>query len=155
VRGGLMRAVAASEPGEEYALVDEEGNPRVPDVWLWNNDVAFLFVRTARAPDAPMDVVAEREPREVLVLGEVQRQGIYRFTDASRATMMHLILQMGGFPAYADTRSIRVLRRDEAGQEQEFRVDASKILAEGDPDLDFALENGDRVIVPARRLSLF
>ena len=155
VRGGLTRAVAASEPGEEYALVDEEGNPQVPDVWLWNNDVAFLFVRSARQPDAPMDVEAERETREILVLGEVRRQGIYRFTDASRATMMHLILQMGGFPAYANTRSIRVIRRDDDGQEHEFRVNASEILSEGNPDLDVALEDGDRVIVPARRMSLF
>ncbi len=155
VRGGLTRAVAASEPGEEFALVDEEGDPRVPDVWLWNNDVAFLFTRTARQPDGPEDVIEERETREVLVLGEVRRQGIYRFTDPRRATMMHLVLQMGGFPTYANTRAIRVIRRDDNGREQEFQVNAGDILAEGNPDLDFAFENGDRVIVPARRMSLF
>lgn len=155
VRGGLTRAVAASEPGEEYALVDEEGKPLVPDVWLWNNDVAFLFTRVAGQPDAPVDATEERETREILVLGEVRRQGIYRFTDPNRATMMHLILQMGGFPTYANTRAIRVIRRGEDGHEHEYRVNASDILAEGNPDLDFALENGDRVIVPARRMSLF
>lgn len=154
VRGGLTRAVAASEPGEEYSFVDTEGEPHVPDVWLWNNDVAFLFTRSGRLPDAPVDV-EERETREILVLGEVRRQGIYRFTDASRATMMHLILQMGGFPAYANTKAIRVIRRADDGREREYRVNASDILAEGNPDLDFALENGDRVIVPARRMSLF
>jgi len=154
VRGGLTRAVAASEPGEEYSLVDDQGNPHVPDVWLWNNDIAFLFTRSARQPDAPIDV-EEREVREVLVLGEVRRQGVYRFTDPSRATMMHLVLQMGGFPTYANQRAIRVIRREEDGREQEFRVNASEILEEGNPDADFALENGDRVIVPARRMSLF
>lgn len=155
VRNGQTRAVAASEPGEEYALVAEDGSPRVPDVWLWNNDVAFIFVRSAREADDPVVDVEQRETREILVLGEVNRQGIYRFTDPSRATMMHLILQMGGFPAYADKDAIRVIRRDEDGKELEFRVDAEEILTEGNPDLDFALEDGDRVIVPARRMSLF
>jgi protein involved in polysaccharide export with SLBB domain len=156
VRGGQTRAVAASEPGEEYGLVDDDGNPKVPDVWLWNNDVVFVFVRSAIESDSGAVVdVEQRETREVLVLGEVNRQGIYRFTDPSRATMMHLILQMGGFPAYADKDAIRVIRRDDEGNEKEFPVDATKILKEGNPDLDFALEDGDRVIVPARRMSLF
>ncbi len=154
VRGGLTRAVASSESGEEYSFVDDAGNPHVPDVWLWNNDVAFLFTRSARQADAPMDV-EERETREVLVLGEVRRPGIYRFTDPNRATMMHLILQMGGFPTYANKRAIRVIRRGEDGREHEFTINASEILQEGDPDMDFVLENNDRVIVPARRMSLF
>jgi len=154
VRGGLRSAVAGSLPGEVYALTDEEGRPRVPDVWLWNNDVVLLFVRAPHQVDEP----AEGEPREtleVLVLGEVRRQGIYRFTDPARATMLHLALQMGDFPAYANTRAIRVIRTDGDGREHEYRVNASEILAEGNPDLDFALENGDRIIVPARRMSLF
>jgi protein involved in polysaccharide export with SLBB domain len=154
VRGGLLRAVAASESGEEYALVHDDGSPRVPDVWLWNNDIAFVFVRSGTQIEIE-DEVEELEIREVLVLGEVSRKGIYRFTDASRSTIMHLILQMGGFPEFANTRAIRVIRRDAAGKEQEFKINASEILAEGNPDLDFVLENGDRVIVPARRMSLF
>jgi protein involved in polysaccharide export with SLBB domain len=154
VRGGLTRAVAASEQGEEYSFLDAEGNPHVPEVWLWNNDVAFLFTRSGLQPDAPADVEL-RQSIEVLVLGEVTRQGIYRFPDGSRATMMHLILQMGGFPAYANPRAVRVIRRGDDGREREYRINASDILAEGNPDFDFALENGDRVIVPARRMSLF
>ncbi len=154
VRGGLTRAVAASEPGETYALMDEEGNPRVPDVWLWNNDVAFLYVRSGPSAGEPADV-QERTAREILVLGQVRRQGIYRFSEESQATMMHLIFQMGGFPSYANTRAIRILRRDAEGREREFTVDAGKLLEEGNPDLDVALEHGDRIIVPARRMSLF
>ncbi len=154
VRGGLTRAVAASEPGELYALVDEEGKPRVPEVSLWNNDVAFLYVSRGATPDDPADL-QEQAVREVLVLGEVRRQGIYRFSDEARATMLHLILQMGGFPTYADTREIRIIRQDEQGDEYEMTIDAKKLLKEGDPDLDVALEHGDRVIVPSRRMSLF
>lgn len=152
VRGGLLRAVSASEPGEVYALVDDQGNPRVPDVHLWNNDIAFVFA-SAGTDDAPS--MAEREDKDVLVLGEVRRQGIYRFTDGTPATMMHLIFKMGGFPAYANTRAVRIIRRDAAGRESEIVVDTSLILEDGNPDHDVALEHGDRIIVPARRMSLF
>jgi len=153
VRGGLLRAVSASEPGEIYSLVDDEGNPDVPDVHLWNNDIAFVYA-SAGTGDAPA-AMAEKADKDILVLGEVKRQGMYRFADGSPATMMHLIFKMGGFPAYADTKGIRIIRRDEAGRENELVVDASQILKDGDPDKDITLEHGDRVIVPARRMSWF
>ncbi len=153
VRGGLLRAVSASEPGEIYSLVDEEGNPDVPDVHLWNNDIAFIFA-SAGTGDAPA-AIAEKADKDILVLGEVKRQGMYRFEDGTPATMMHLIFKMGGFPAYADTRKIKIIRRDEAGLESELVADASQILKDGDPDKDIMLEHGDRVIVPARKMSLF
>lgn len=153
VRGGLLRAVSASEPGEIYSLVDDEGNPDVPDVHLWNNDIAFVFA-SAGTGDTPAAVV-EKADKDILVLGEVKRQGMYRFADGTPATMMHLIFKMGGFPAYADTKRIKIIRRDEAGLESELVADASQILKDGDPDKDIMLEHGDRVIVPARRMSLF
>lgn len=153
VRGGLLRAVSASEPGEIYSLVDDEGNPDVPDVHLWNNDIAFVFASSGSG-DTPA-AMAEKADKDILVLGEVKRQGIYRFADGTPATMMHLIFKMGGFPAYADTKAIKIIRRDEAGRESELVVDASQILKDGDPDKDITLEHGDRVIVPARRMSLF
>ncbi len=153
VRGGLLRAVSASEPGEVYSLVDREGNPEVPNVFLWNNDIAFIYASAGLGDDALP--VAERADKDVLVLGEVKRQGIYRFADGTPATMLHLIFKMGGFPAYANTRAIRIIRRDSDGREIELTVDAGRILEDGDPEKDIMLEHGDRVIVPARRMSLF
>lgn len=153
VRGGLLRAVSASEPGEVYSLVDAEGNPDVPEVHLWNNDIAFVYasVGTGNAPEA----MAEKADKDILVLGEVKRQGIYRFENGKPATMMYLIFQMGGFPAYANTKEVKVIRRDASGLEHEIMVDVSQILKDGNPDKDIVLEHGDRVIVPARRMSLF
>lgn len=149
VRGGLLRAVSASEPGEVYSLVDEDGKPDVPEVHLWNNDIAFVYA-SAGTPS-----VTERADKDILVLGEVTRQGMYRFADGTPATMMHLIFKMGGFPAYANTKAIKIIRRDAEGIEQEILADASQILKDGNPDNDIPLEHGDRVIVPARRMSLF
>lgn len=148
VRGGLLSAVASSLDGKEYSLVTEDGKADVPDVTLRNNDIVTVFASSAEA-------AVEIGEKEILVLGEVQRQGIYRFSGAEPCTMMHLILKMGGLPPYANKKAIRIIRRDEEGNEEEIRVNAEKILDDGNPEDDVLLENGDRIIVPARRLSLF
>jgi len=152
VRGGLTRAISASEDGEIYSLVDEDEQPKVPDVFLWNNDIAYVYASSGKSNEP--EVVPEG-PRQILVLGEVNRQGFYNFTGGAPCTMMHLIFRMNGFPTYADTRKIRIIRRQSDGNEEELTVDASRILEEGDPDEDITLENGDRIVVPARRMSLF
>lgn len=153
VRGGLNSPLAAYLPGEVYSLADAGRNPRVPDVMLRNNDAVFVQAVRQRA-DRGRGTAAQ-ESRWVLVLGEVGRPGFYGFEGSERFTMMNLAFRMGGFPPYANSKSVRVIRTDKDGIEQEFRVNARKILEEGDPDLDFPLEPGDRVIVPSRGISLF
>ncbi|MDI6775011.1 MAG: SLBB domain-containing protein [Verrucomicrobiota bacterium] len=148
VKGGLTNAVAMDLEGEVLALATGEGRPSVPDVKLSNNDVAIVF----SAQGKPIAAVGEKD---IMVLGEVNRSGVYRFAGTEPCTMLHLILKMGGLPLYANKKAIRVLRLDQDGMEQEIKVDAEKILKEGRPEDDTPLENGDRVIVPARRISLF
>lgn len=152
VRGGLVDAVSSSKDGEIYELLDKNNEPKVPDVYLWNNDVAYVF--TSAGTGKGSSVVADGN-KKILVLGEVKRQGIYQFSGASPCTMMYLILKMGGFPTYADQKNIKIIRPDGNGGENAIIVDASKILEEGDPDKDVSLENGDRIIVPERKLSWF
>ncbi len=149
VRGGMQSAVSASLDGEVYRLVDDAGRPQVPDVNLWNNDVVYVYTVVQT-----QDGVSE-SPKNVLVLGEVKRRGVYRFEPNAPATMLHLIFRMDGFPEFADPSAIRIIRRDDAGRQYEFTVDARTILRDGDPEKDVLLENGDRVIVPARRFGLF
>ncbi|HAS81790.1 MAG TPA: hypothetical protein DCS43_03715 [Verrucomicrobia bacterium] len=153
VRGGLLRAVASNEPGEIYSLIDAKGNPEVPDVDLWNNDIAFVYASSGNN-NSPV-AIAEKADKDILVLGEVKRQGMYRFADGSPATLMHLIFNMGGFPAYANTKAIKIIRRDDQGLEHEIIADASLILEDGSPERDIPLEHGDRVIVPPRKISIF
>lgn len=69
--------------------------------------------------------------------------------------MMNLIFRLGGLPAYANDKAVRVIRANADGMQQEFRVNVREILEEGDPELDFPLESGDRVIVPSRGISFF
>ena len=149
----MLSPFPASLPAETYALARKDGSPHVPDVELRNNDIVYVRVTEGRTGG----VGRGRTSRAitVLVLGEVGRQGFYRFPGGSQATIMTLIFQMGGLPPYANDKAIRVIRRDRDGFERESRVNARDILEEGDPDLDFELMNGDRIIVPARRISLF
>jgi len=151
VRAGMLSAVSSAEDGEIHSLIDDEGNPSVPDVYLWNNDIAYVYSSVGKG-DATTDVVADKT---VLVLGEVSRQGFYRFKGNTPCTMMNLILQMNGFPTYANQKNIKIIRHDVDGGETEIFVDASEIMEEGNPELDIQLEDGDRIIVPARRMSLF
>ena len=72
-----------------------------------------------------------------------------------RSTLRDLVFKMGGLPPYANRKSIRIVRRDPDGRETDIKVNVEKILEEGRPEDDIQLENGDRVIVPARRISLF
>ncbi|MDD4871223.1 MAG: SLBB domain-containing protein [Kiritimatiellae bacterium] len=146
VKGGLAKAVAFD--GDEHVLVAEDGKPSIPDIKLRNNDVVYVFSSDASTP-------AEVGEKEVYVLGEIQKPGVYRFSMAEPCSMMHLLFKIGGLPPYANAKSIKIMRRNKNGEEQEIRVNAERILKEGKPEEDIALENGDRVVVPARRISLF
>ncbi|MFO7871266.1 MAG: SLBB domain-containing protein [Kiritimatiellia bacterium] len=148
VRNGLRSALVLSLPGRVYSLVTDDGEPFVPDITLDNNDFVYVFFRQD-------DTAGESGEKKIIVLGEVKRRGVYSFAAAEPCTLMHLIFKMGGLPRYADTTGIRIYRRDKSGEEKVKEVNAREILETGDPDKDFNLENGDRVKVPARRLTLF
>lgn len=150
VRSGLKSAVSSALDGESYTLEDDSGKPRVPEVLLRNNDIAHV--------ESQKPVELERggaAGKAVLVLGEVNRRGFYGFSAGEPATIMNLMLKMGGLPAYANDKAIKIIRRDREGRESEIVVNARRILDRGDPEFDVPLEDGDRIIVPARRIMLF
>ncbi len=152
VRGGERDALARWVPDcEEYDLVDEAGTPSVPDVYLRNNDVAYVYAKRAE----PGEGAPVGGDKSIILLGEVRRSGPIRFSNSEPCTMMHLIWKIGGFPPFADTRKLQVVRRDSEGNEKEFIIDAKPLMKKGRPEDDFELESGDRVIVPARIFRLF
>jgi protein involved in polysaccharide export with SLBB domain len=151
-RGGLLSAVPEAGRYEEYSLQTDAGQPRMPAVALRNTDVASII-----PPMSTATVEARSQPpgdKELLVLGEVGRPGFYRFGAAERCTMMHLLFRLN-LPKFANTRAIRVVRRDESGWESEIIVDGEKILETGRPEDDVPLENGDRIIVPERKFTIW
>lgn len=160
IKEGLLSPLAYSLKGDDYYLVDEDGTPIVPDVKLRNNDLVHVITGSGRT--RPGTGVAAAVPargkvgrKTVLVLGEVRKKGFFSFGAGEPCTMMRLLFKMGSLPPYAKSKAIRVIRRDDDGYEEEFIVNARRIMDEGNPDDDFPLEDGDRIIVPTRRIYLF
>lgn len=77
----------------------------------------------------------------------------YQFEPGERATIMNLMFRIGGLPPFVEDTNARVRRTAPDGSRQEFRINIRAILKEGDPDLDFPLQDGDEVIIPARLLA--
>lgn len=148
VRSGLLSAVAPSLEGEEYSLLSAEGKPSVPEVILRNNDIAFVFSGQVEAGGAAAE-------KEIVVLGSVGRSGVYRFAANEPCTMMYLIFKIGGLPAQANRKAVKIIRKDKDNNETEIKVNVSDVLEDGNPKYDTPLENGDRVVFPERRRSLF
>jgi protein involved in polysaccharide export with SLBB domain len=149
VRNGLLSPMPMSLEGEEYMLISSNGQPAVPSVFLKNNDVAYVFASSFEA-------ITEGGEKEILVLGEVGKPGTYRFSAAEPCTMMHLVLdKLGGLPAYANKKDVKIIRRDRDGFEEEIEVNLEEILDTGDPEKDIPLEHGDRVVIPPRYLLMF
>lgn len=97
------------------------------------------------------------EDAEVYVVGEVNAQEtLVYFAPGERRTLLRAILKAGGLTRYARGSQVRVVRFNEEGQEgerQEYTVDVSAIIDQGELDLDIELEHGDMVIVPQRRVT--
>jgi len=152
VRNGLRKATALAEEGEVYLLSDAMGNPAVPDITLLNNDVAYVFIPVGDS-DIP---VAGGGARSIVVLGEVQQPGVYAFKAGQPCTMMHLMFRVAGqMSPYANKKAVMIIRKDEKGWDEEFRVNVKRLMEDGDPAADVALQDGDRVVIPKRRVTLF
>lgn len=150
-RGALRSAMPLSEmPWEEYPLETADGEMQIPDVLLGNSDVAVVV--SGKAPTATGE--ATGGSCTILVLGEVNRPGLYHFKRSEPCTMLYLMLKMGSLPPWANEEKVRVVRRSEEGYEEEFVVDVDRLMDEGRPEDDFELQSGDRVIVPAKRFSI-
>lgn len=148
LRGGLTNAVSDLSQAETHGLMAADGRTVVPDIWLANNDVVYVF-------SGPTAAAVEVGEREILVLGEVPRPGVVRFDEAEPCTLLHLMLKIGGLTTYADGRAVRIHHRGPDGRETSLTVDVRPLLQDGRYSDDVPLYHGDRVVVPERRFALF
>jgi len=152
VRNGLRKATALAEEGEVYPLSDAMGNPAVPDITLLNNDMAYVFIPVGDS-DVPS---AGGGQRSVVVLGELQQPGVYAFKSSQPCTMMHLMFRVAGqMTPYANKKAVTVIRKNEKGWDEEIRVNVARLMEDGDPIADIPLMDGDRIVIPKRRITLF
>ena len=145
-RGGMLSVMPEIDGWEEYSLVDAKGKPMMPEVSLGINDLAYVLPRRSAGRQT-------LSAKTVLVLGEVGTPGFIRFAGSEPCTMLHLLFRIGNLPPFANTKTVRVVRRDSDGFEEEFKVNADVLLEEGRPEDDFVLTNGDRIIFDARRFT--
>ena len=125
-----------------------DGLPTVPKVYLRNNDYIYVFARRDTNP-------TEVGEKEVIVLGEVKRTGVIRFSPAEPFTMMHLLFKLGTLSPWVDRKNVQILRRGPDDEVQKIKVNIIKILDDGDAKDDVSLQHGDRIIFKARRFHFF
>jgi protein involved in polysaccharide export with SLBB domain len=156
IRGGIISPVPYALEREEYKLVDGDGKATIPEILLRNNDMLDI-VSKQQAPggNAATGGQAAGGGVEVIVLGEVSRPGVVRFGAGEPCSMMHLMFKLGPLPLYANKKAVKILRRDPTGLEREIKVNVERLLDNGSPEDDVPLQDGDRIRVPARRLTLF
>jgi protein involved in polysaccharide export with SLBB domain len=153
VRSGMWDPIAHSKPSEVITLVDENGQPRVPDVFLRNTDLVRVESRAERRSDGK--VIRTTGGVQILLLGEVGKPGYVSFPVGESPTLLNLIFRVGGFSRWANDKKIEIVRRNGYGYKEVFVVDARAVAESGDPEDDFTFEDGDVVRVPERKWPLF
>ncbi|MEL6551554.1 MAG: polysaccharide biosynthesis/export family protein [Pseudomonadota bacterium] len=89
-------------------------------------------------------------PRHVFVIGEVRKPGSIAMEDGM--TVLQVLSVAGGFTDFAAVKRIQLRRREAPGRERVFRFSYEAVL-DGRSGFGMApVEQGDVIIVPARRL---
>lgn len=100
----------------------------------------------------PNDVifVARKEDvsAQIMLSGAVRSPGVYPIQPGSGLTVSQAILRAGGFTEFANRREVLVVRNDENGGRQEFKVDVRSVLDQGRREMDLELKPEDMIIVP-------
>jgi polysaccharide biosynthesis/export protein len=129
-----------------------------------------LVLRYAQFINKPLITLNSVSPRplKIAVLGEVNRPGAYIIspisgTETSRTnlsdrtssdtgsqwpTVTKAIQTAGGITQLANVRKIQVRRGQRSGAERVIDVDLWRFLQAGEQNQDFALRDGDAIIIP-------
>ncbi len=98
-----------------------------------------------------------RLPRNIAVVGEVNRPGFYSLVGVpvnnvaiggGFPTVSLAIQEAGGIKPLADVRNIEVRRITAQGEQRSFTVSLWDLLTNGDITQDTVLQNGDTIVVP-------
>ena len=110
-----------------------------------NNEISSKY--SSRFPSLGTTVILTgAESRQVLVLGEVEKPGIYpmpRYVGALQAVSF-----AGGYKDSAKLKSVLLIRKGKDGKPLLMRVDLSEVLSSGDITKDVPLQPYDVVYVP-------
>lgn len=97
------------------------------------------------------DTEIEPEVISVFMLGEVEEPGLVEMEPGS--TLLQAFAQMGGFSPFAATKRVQLRRTDpRTGIETVFALDYDAITRGATANATLELQDGDVILVPARRL---
>ncbi|OVE74384.1 hypothetical protein BVX94_00520 [bacterium B17] len=131
ISGGLTNAMAYAAKGTLYSLVNKNGKAVVPHIVLKNNDVAVVLSTSSGA-------VTGGGEKEITVLGEVKKPGVFKFANGEPCTIMHLMFKVGEMPIFANRKEVKIFRKNSRGHEEEIVVNVEKIMDKGQVDEDVA-----------------
>jgi len=96
--------------------------------------------------------VMEYSPKEVMVLGQVGKQGKQSFPpEAANMSIVEAITAAGGLTRIAKGDGVRVTRKDGSGADQSFTVNVERLIQGRSAQTEvFMLQPGDVVFVPER-----
>lgn len=106
-----------------------------------------IFIR----PQVVVSLV-EYSPKEVMVLGQVTKQGKQTLPpESATISIVEAITSAGGLTRIAKGDAVRVTRKDEKGIEQATTVNVEKLIdGRGARGETFMLQPGDVIFVPER-----
>jgi polysaccharide export outer membrane protein len=138
--------ISESISGDYY--VQQDGNIQLPYIGL-------ILGTKRQFEEIKLEIISKydliyRDPEltvqplyKVNILGEVRTPGIYYVTGVEK--LVDLIALAGGETSDADIDNLYIIR-----QEQEIKIDAERIIKEGNQLNDIGLRSGDRIYVPRR-----
>ncbi len=90
---------------------------------------------------------------KVFVSGEVKAPGAQEFFSGDTLTVGAAVLRAGSFTQWANKRDVRLVRQDDRGGSQTFKVDLKAVLEDGEVQQDLEVKDGDYIIVRKRLIN--
>ena len=112
---------------------------------------AFVTRRLAKDylvnPRVIIKVVAAQSA-QIVVLGEVEKPGVYPLPFGDQLTLLQAIADAGGFTELASPDRVRIVRRTADGRQTTLRIRVSDLLDGKGKQQDVPLEPNDVIMVP-------
>jgi len=118
-------------------------------IHLMNNDELYILGMNNR--DAGL--LLSNDPREVVVVGQVNAPGVVKFAPGEDATLMRAVFKAGGLTRFARGDRIKLIRYSGKSRTVE-EVNLDIVIEEGFLDQDRSLLPGDMIIVPQKFINL-
>ncbi|NES07072.1 MAG: polysaccharide export protein, partial [Okeania sp. SIO2F4] len=145
----LWEMLTSDNPSQDITLRDGD-SIFIPSTQSINLEETRQIATTIFA--IPID-----RPRNVTVVGEVERPGAYvvrggdtgaDFNVSGQPTVTRAIQLAGGIKPLADIRNIQLRRQTRVGAIQKVNLDLWKLLQSGDINQDAILQQGDMIVIP-------